>query len=780
MFPQDRYTPHGYLDNPAHGWKMGPGGVLRSRPGVGLGWHYPSFPHGYNYTWFYAAHLQLGFNLPGTGWLWETADFARNRLDLYSDYHSKNWLSFVFETPQGLRARAIFFLAEAFSDEGDALGCLVQLRNQGQQTQSGSLAAALDYERNLGQGLDWTSGLYARQNTGGVSVAGFQEGTAFHLRSTTGASRTWTGATSFAELGGLLEAYQAPRANPDRFATLDAAYKESDNVTRKLAAQQYHFELAPGTEKTVMLVMTRDVSEFRAVRRANRLLEEDGNLLYEAMARGRQDDDAFWDNAPRLSGDWPEHVRRGLVYDLETLRMMVRDPFGIYKHRWDAMQIQVPRTVLAEAALDMLILSYADPEAAKDVMLGAWADAPEPNVPCSREDGSYNMVAVDGSPCGTAPEWCFPFHCIELVYRRTGDKAWLAELFPHLEAFIDFWQKERTDPQGRPFYKCSWEAGQDNSARFGITDDPSGGGALGEHLWPVDLQAAMTQSCWLLASWADELGLEPATINRWNELGGRHFSLMQRLWRPEQAWFHDFDRRTNGFTNVLDTMQLAPLLSRAVTPEQVAAMQPKLENPPLHGQVFHPLMWPSIVFCLVEACSESSRADLAARHGWQALDAFYRWMDSRPASVAPDQGGLPGVGREYWPQVSNPLAKPPRGGGGAEVYGWGCLGTYMLLRYVVGLQEERPASSDRAAFVLRPNLPAALLVPGKIYRVEGVPCQQLKLDFTLTVQADSTIAFQLTAWDNRPGGSNYLETFLLENGQAQLVRLNRAQGLKRE
>lgn len=779
MFPQDRYTPHGYLDNPAHGWKIGPGGVLRSRPGVGMGWHFPSFPHGYNYTWFYAAHLQLGFNLPGTGWLWETADFARNGLDLYSDYHSKNWLSFVFETPQGLRARAIFFLAEAFTDDGDALGCLVQLRNQGQQVQTGSLVAALDYARNLGQGLDWTSGLYARPNAGGVSATGYQEGTAFHLRSTAGATRAWSDATTFGELAGLLAAYQSSQPGPDRFPGLDAAFKESDSVTRKVAAQQYDFELAPGAEKTVLLALTRDVSEFRAVRRANRLLEDDGNRLYEAMAEGRADDTAFWDNAPKLAGDWPDHIRRGLVYDLETLRMIVRNPAGIYKHRWDAMQIQVPRTVLAEAALDMLILSYADPDAAKDVLLGAWADAPEPNVPCSREDGSYNMVAVDGSPCGTAPEWCFPFHCVELVYRRTLDKDWLGQLYPYLEAFIEFWQRERTDPQGRPFYKCSWEAGQDNSARFGITDDPSGGGALGEHLWPVDLQAALTQSCWLLASWADELGLGAERVKRWNDLAARHFEFMQRLWQPSKSWFHDYDRRTNGFTNVLDTMQLAPFLGRAVTPPQVAAITEKLENPPPHGQVFHPLMWPSVLFCLVEACSESNRADLAARHGWQALDAFYCWLDSRPASVAPDQGGLPGVGREYWPQVGNALAQPPRGGGGAEVYGWGCLGTYLLLRYVAGLQEERPATPGGAAFVIRPNLPDALLVPGKVYRVENVPCQGLKLDLTLTVQPDSTLAVELTARDAHQD-AEYTETFLLENGQARPVRLNRAQGLKRE
>jgi hypothetical protein len=779
MFPQDRYTPHGYLDNPAHAWTTGPGGVLRSRPGIGMGWHYPSFPHGYNYTWHYATHLQLGFSLPGTGWLLETADFERQNIDLYSDYHSKNWLSFVFETPLGLKARAIFFLAEASTGSGDALGCLVQLKNHGQAAQEGSLLAALDYERNLGQGLDWTSGLYSRQHETGVSVAGFQEGTAFHLRSTDFSAQARLDATTFTDLLESLDATAARRFPVgSRLASLDRAYKEGDNVTRKIAAQHYNFKLEPGAEKTIMLVLTRDASEFQAVNRASRLLQDEGSALYQALARGRQEDNAFWENAPRLSGDWPEHVRRGLVYDLETLRMMVRNPAGIYKHAWDAMQIQVPRTVLAEAALDMLILSYADPVAAKEVLLGTFADAPEPNVPCSREDGSYNMVAVDGSPCGTAPEWCFPFHCIELVYRRTGDRAWLAALFPYLEAYMDFWQGQRTDPQGRPFYKCSWEAGQDNSARFGITNDPSGGGALGEHLWPVDLQAAMTQNCWLLASWAAELESGQARINRWNNLADRHFNLMQQMWRPELKWFHDFDRRS-GFTGVLDTMQLAPLLGRAATTEQIAALQAKLENPPLHGQVFHPLMWPSIVFCLVESCSESGRQDLAARHGWQALDAFYRWADSHPASVAPDQGGLPGVGREYWPQVGQPTAVPPRGGGGAEVYGWGCLGTYLLLRYVIGLQEERAASESQAAFVVRPNLPGALLVPGKVYQVKGIYCQQLRLDLTLAVLEFARIEVTLVAAE-RPGGAIYQEKFLLDNGQAQLVRLNRAEGLKRE
>ena len=33
---------------------------------------------------------------------------------------------------------------------------------------------------------------------------------------------------------------------------------------------------------------------------------------------------------------------------------MVKAPVGIYRHIWDAMQIQAPRVVLAEAAIDAM------------------------------------------------------------------------------------------------------------------------------------------------------------------------------------------------------------------------------------------------------------------------------------------------------------------------------------------------------------------------------------------------------------------------------------------
>lgn len=749
MFPVDKYTPHGYLDNPAHGWGVGPGGVLRSRSGLGMGWHYPSFAHAYNRKWEYRAFLQLGLYWNGR-WLFEQADFEEAGFSFYSDYHSKSMFSLVFEQG-GLRGRVIFFVAENSGPESDALGCLVQLANRSEEAIQGRFSAVIDYERNLEQGLDWTSGLFCRSNQGGLTVAAFQEGTALHFRSAKPAMGKPLKALSLAALQEQLAGNVISQTDEPLF-TLESP------VASCAAAQVFEYNLAPNRLEMYALTLCRDVSEFPACTRATRLLENDAEPFYKALAAAQEEDKRFWQSAPQLSGDWPDYVRRGLVYDLETLRMLVRRPMGIYKNPWDAMQIQVPRTVLAEAALDMLILSYADPIAAKAVIYGTFADAPEPNIPCSREDGSYNMVAVDGSPCGTAPEWCFPFHCIELIYRRTGDRDWLSALYPYLENFINFWVQERTDKQGRPFYKCSWEAGQDNSPRFGIKDDPSGGGALTEHLWPVDLTAALTQACWLLASWGQSVGMPDSRVQHWNELGSRFAAQVHQLWDAEKSWFFDYNRRTEALSDVLDTMQLAPFLCRVASPAQIQAVLSQLANPPKHGQIFHALMWPSIAFCLIEACSEAGYSDLAAQHSWAALRGVYRWLDSRPPTTEPDKGGLPGVGREYWPQVGSPDAEPPRGGGGAEVYGWGCLSAYMLLRYVIGFQEER----GPAAIVLRPNLPDELLQPGKVYTVRSLAYLNVFIDITYKIKENKEL--EVTLILNHPIAQPETRTFNINNG----------------
>ena len=64
-FPLDRYTPHGYLDNPGHAWRLSRGGVLRSTEGIGFCWHVPSYPGPYGKRWIYQAALQIDLPLEG-------------------------------------------------------------------------------------------------------------------------------------------------------------------------------------------------------------------------------------------------------------------------------------------------------------------------------------------------------------------------------------------------------------------------------------------------------------------------------------------------------------------------------------------------------------------------------------------------------------------------------------------------------------------------------------------------------------------------------------------
>src|SRR5260370_16375865 len=142
-------------------------------------------------------------------------------------------------------------------------------------------------------------------------------------------------------------------------------------------------------------VLTRGVSEDQALQNWRHGIE----AITEAESRHRAGDGIFWQQAPQLSGDWPAQWRRGLVYDLETLRMTIRPPVGGIDYPFDGMQIQAPREVLAEAAMDTLFLSYADPELTAEVILGYFESSPHPNRRSMPQYGSYNSLANDGQIC---------------------------------------------------------------------------------------------------------------------------------------------------------------------------------------------------------------------------------------------------------------------------------------------------------------------------------------------------------------------------------------------
>jgi hypothetical protein len=670
-FPLDDYTPHGYLDSPAHTRNLTPRGVVRSWD-AGFRWHYPAHAGMYGgRREIYRAGLRVG--LTGAVAL---ADFDAAS----SSYHSKDIVAFELKRG-GANARVEYQLVGEHALHATIL-----------THRASRITIHVEYDRLLSANGEWgESGLVGRVEDGLVILQGFEDGDAFALW----ASRPCS------ELGiAPTPTLAVPALPPDGFVAVTGRRGEqvalhvllgfdiSRESTKSHAGARKEEELSDlrvasrSFADRIEVILARGKTADEARRR----LEESRAAAAAERARKQAADEAFWSRAPRLEGDWPAHWRRGLVYDLETLRMMVKQPIGIYRHIWDAMQIQAPRVVLAEAAIDALLLAYADPPLAQELLLGALLDAPLPNVPCSREDGSYNMVAADGTVCGTAPSWGFPFLVLEWLFALRPDRAWLERIYPGVAEHLDWWLAQRRAPDGWLFYACSWESGQDDSPRFG--DQPLGGGHPVRHIRPVDLHAAVAHAATALARCAAMLG-RASDHARWTATAEEFAARTDQLW--DGARYADYDTRAGRFTQVEDITLLAPLALRLPQARRAARAVESIDA--------GALTWPMSAWTAVEAALAADRPEKAAELAAAICERAYGFWDARHAQPGRT---LPGVACEYWPLD---------GRCGGEGYGWGAFTTHLLLHVLVGLT---PAP-DRLR--IRPNLPLAWRAAGRRYTV---------------------------------------------------------------
>lgn len=412
------------------------------------------------------------------------------------------------------------------------------------------------------------------------------------------------------------------------------------------------------------------------------------------------------------------------------------------------MQIQAPRTVLAEAAMDSLFLSYADTALATEVMLGHFESAPHPQQPCMREDGSYNMVADDGQLCGTAPEWGYPLWCCDQLFRRTGDVEWLRRLYPKASAYLRWWLEYRRDAEGWMVYACSWESGQDVSSRFGPQQT---GGTIIQHVRPVDLQASVALSAEILSRWATILAGNrdtadtPAVTSQagdltsdaawWRKIADEFTVKTSTMWRD--GWFRDYDSRSREWSTQQDAMHLAPVFCGVVGRDYIEHLRPYLAQPPIHSSGWAPLSWPPVVMTLVGAASAAQMPQDAAELAYRFIDPSYRSIDSRELD---EHGGLPGVTREYrrtttagkWGEIDYLNA-------GIEGYGWGALSVFLLIRYLLGLREEEPG-----IITVAPVLPRALRRNGASYKIAPLPWGKYVLSVECIVRDAENVNMRLS------------------------------------
>ncbi len=728
MVPHDNFTPHGYLDNPYHCWKLNPSGVLRSLAPLGMGWHVPNLGSYVRNQFQYTAHLSIGLKV-GELVLVTPEEFAQHGCTISSHVHTKNRFEYTCTVPRyDLTLTAHYFLIQEH-----ALGCMLSLSTTAKQSLPVTCYLLHRHTHNPFTSRLWEHGLYACPGPveGSVMLGIASEGDVFvhGTRSADGLPLT------FEEMGyviSLEDASSWARGVAVARPTITQGQPDTGWQVRTIILPcKVTLGGNPGpSERMINVVLARGVSPEQSYQHWEEGIEE----IAHAEAEHRADDEAFWSSAPQLSGDWPDSWRRSLVYDLETLRMVMRPPVGLIPHVFDGMQIQAPRLVLAEAAIDALFLSYADPELAAEVILGHFESAPRPNLPCMREDGSYNMVADDGQVCGTAPAWGFPLWCCDQIVRRTGDLHWLHRLYPKAAAYLRWWLDHRRDTEGWLVYACSWESGQDVSSRFGPQQT---GGTLIQHVRPVDLQASMAQGAAILAHWATLLEQEQTTIPTieapidftneaawWQQIANEFIVKTRLMW--QDGWFRDYDAVAHEWSSQQDTMHLAPVFCGATSWGHIEQLHSYFSRPPMHSG-WTPLSWPPVVLTLVGAAAAAQMPLDAAELAYHFIDAAYRSIDSRTID---QHGGVPGVTREYHAVVTTgKWGTSEYVNAGIEGYGWGALSVHLLMRYLLGLHEE-----EAGVIKVAPVLPQALRRVGAAYRAGPVSWGKYLLHVECTVR----------------------------------------------
>ena len=177
--------------------------------------------------------------------------------------------------------------------------------------------------------------------------------------------------------------------------------------------------------------------------------------------------------ARRLSGDWPAHWREGLHHDFETTRLLVQPPGGIFTRRLAQLDGRLAarragRRHPGHAAPGLCRPGACPARGAQHVSRRAAAERA-----VRLRGGEYNMVAADGSRCGTSPAWCLPFLNLRAAVPAHARPRLAGAALPVRRAPTSTGGcANRVDADGWVVYKCTWESGEDGNPRL----DPTGSG----------------------------------------------------------------------------------------------------------------------------------------------------------------------------------------------------------------------------------------------------------------------------------------------------------------
>lgn len=751
-FPRRDYTPFGYIDNPYHSAVFNRSGVIRSVPPVGFGFWARRMPWPYGIgsrrEVSYLSFMHLSFNIAGKVFH-TTADFEKNGVRLVSRYHTKTMMSYDWEY------RDFSFSARYFFSSEDALVCLLDIRSSGDTDRQITLHATNIYgwPEMRWWGSDGIAGSFNDKAKVGVSkiwaggdvfvIGAKGQNPSYKCTGSESEWNSWINHNDLTSAEGQFTKFNFKAFDPEPGLDEDGRrlgplLKSTGGLHSVLS---YPIRIPAGGSVLCALSLARGVSQEAAVRAFQASLIDPVAMLNKQL----EGDESFYSKAPLLVGDWPLEWQHGWTYDWQTVRMTIRPPVGIYKHPWDGMQIFTPRQVLAETAIDCMLLSYGDVELAKEVIYGTFADSPAANIPCTREDGSMNMISVAGDECGTAPNWCLPFHVIHSIYLRDHDDAWIRSLYPFLKKYLDWWLENRTDDEGWLYANNSWESGQDGSKRFLVEEQ----GDVADFVRTIDIEAAVAEAMQNMEVYASLLG-NGKDQKTWKALARERRKRVQAMYFDGE--FRDVDGRTSEpiiLDDYRDVNMLAPFATGIATQAQAQASIPLFKYFQDHPR--HWLEWPPYMMIYADGGWNAGLRAMVSEVIVEIGNRIYKRTDARmiSKSAVMHKTGLPnkydyrapGIATEYWPiDGQDP--------GGGENYGWGGTLPIHVIRNIIGFRELDNLKADE--FWLAPTFPASMAQRGKTYGMTQLRFRGFNFEVNYTFVSGAEIRITLVSLDQAP------------------------------
>ncbi|GGP54280.1 lipoprotein [Streptomyces melanogenes] len=489
------------------------------------------------------------------------------------------------------------------------------------------------------------------------------------------------------------ERFEVRHKDPVRTALTE----EGDSYRTELAAP---FTLKPGAERS--LDWTESYTFTRAERVAEagevqRVLADPARTVRTVDARWRQYVDGV------TAGVAPGR-RRLAVKALETLVTNWRSPAGCLLHdgitpslsykwfagglwAWDTWKQAVGTarfdTGLAEAQIRSVLDHQIRPgSTTRPQDAGMIPDVVFSNDP---QRGGTNWNERNSKPpLGAWSVW--------EVYRRSGDKDFLREVYPKLAAYERWWYRNRdhdhnglaeygatVDPAngtaGQQRLAAAWESGMDNAPRFDaslgtsvVPNQDGAGRVIGYSLTQesVDLNSYLAADQEHLGRIAAELGMR-ADADGWRtKAAATARAVRERMYDPATGWFHDTALGTG--TRLVDRGRgiegAIPLWTGVATRTQAVAARERLLDP---GEFATSMPLPTV---------SKSSPYFASRQYWRGpvwLDQAYfaiagmrrygfdRDADALTARLIDSAAGLSGNGpimENYDPLTGDPLNSP--------------------------------------------------------------------------------------------------------------------------